>query len=149
MRRPTDKEREWCSVRFLIPRALKEILISYEDLKKRFRLMGLHRAHLRRTPSPDFILLLKLSLCASFNSNFLVSTYATDDEIVRRKRAQVLNNDKKKFVIHSVPAVVQGTDIKQCLSNTRAKELTVDFLHGSAVVSIDEAFWPRPMQMAL
>jgi hypothetical protein len=114
--------------------------------------MGLAKEHFagRLLPTAENVLTLKLCIAGAYCEAYLTSFYSFEDEVMRRKKEQMLKERQFcKVIIPGIPACVTCEDIKEVLTPTRAKNLNVEIDRETAVVVFDPSESIRPLQMCL
>lgn len=125
---------------------------TYMELERRLTMIGLSKEHLksRLGSSNEDILTLKLCLAAAYNGKYLVSHYAYEDEVMRRKREVQLGDDpSSKVMIPNVPDYVKENDIQRVLAQCNSDKIDIKIEHGNAILTFDSTQGPRPLQMCL
>lgn len=148
----SQSERNFCKSNALDYNVLREVCITYQELKRRLKYMGLAKQHFasRLQPTPQNILTLKLCMAAAYNENYLTSFYSSEDEVLRRKKEQMLKERQFcKVIIPGIPNSIKPEDIKSVLTPTRSKNIQVEIDRESAILTFDPSESIRPLQMCL
>lgn len=140
----TEKEKVWARNNFIDHNVMREILLTYEEIKRRFIMMNLSSHHLKQKNSlndPDTVFRMKLCLAAAFIGKYCQSHFAYEDEVKRRKKEHFLKERAKNtIIIPKIPDFVNEQDVKYVLRECRTDELTVDLHDGTAYVSFGFKF---------
>ena len=145
-------EKNWCKHNGLDYNVLREVSITYQELKRRLQCMGLVKQHLsnRLKNVPDDVLTLKLCIAAAYNERYLTSFYAHEDEVQRRKKEQLMKDRQCcKVIIPGISAGITREDLLEVLKPTRGKNIEIQIDRETAVVTFDPAESIRPLQMCL
>lgn len=145
-------EKNWCKYNGLDYNVLREASVTYQELKRRLKFMGLAKQHLniRLKNIPEDILTIKLCIAAAYNEKYLTSLYSFEDEVQRRKKEQLLKERQAcKVVIPGIPLDIAAEDVKDILKETRSKFINVDIERESAIITFDPTEGIRPLQMCL
>ena len=145
-------ERNWCKANGLDYNVLREVSVTYQELKRRLKYMGLAKQHLtnRLKNIPEDILTIKLCIAAAYNEKYLTSFYAHEDEVQRRKKEQLLKERQaSKVIIPGINSEITINDINEVLKPTKAKKLEIEIDRETAIVTFDPTESIRPLQMCL
>ena len=145
-------ERNWCKANGLDYNVLREVSVTYQELKRRLKYMGLAKQHLtnRLKNIPEDILTIKLCIAAAYNEKYLTSFYAHEDEVQRRKKEQLLKERQaSKVIIPGINSEITINDINEVLKPTKAKKLEIEIDRENAIVTFDPTESIRPLQMCL
>lgn len=145
-------EKNWCKYNALDYNVLREVSVTYQELKRRLQYMGIAKQHLanRIKKASDDIFILKLCIAAAYNERYLTSFYASEDEVQRRKKEQLLKDHQtSKVLIPGINPNISTEDILKVLETTRATSINVEINRDTAIVTFDPNESIRPLQMCL
>lgn len=145
-------EKNWCKSNALDYNVLREVCVTYQELKRRLKFMGLAKQHLacRLQANEESILVLKLCIAAAYNEKYLISFFAFEDEVMRRKKEQMLKERQVcKVMIPGIPNGVGVDDIRKVLVPTRGKNVEIEIDRETAIITFDPSESIRPLQMCI
>jgi ATP-dependent RNA helicase DHX57 len=140
----SNEEKSWARKHYIDHNVMREIMLTYEEIKRRFLMMNLAPTHLknRNNPTdPDTVLRMKLCLAAAFIGKYCQSHFAYEDEIKRRKKESYLKERAKNTIlIPKIPDFVNEKDIRYILQECRTDEISIDLNDGTAYISFGNKY---------
>ena len=147
------EERIWCMNYYLDPNILREVFVTFTELKRRMLMLGISKEHLRvkSTSEGNHLMTLKVVLAAAFSGKYLISHYSIQDEVSRRRMQQIMGPECVRTVrVNELPDFVEASDLAEMVKQkSKTNQIEVETKDQIAMIKFGEEGWPRPIQMCL